>query len=352
MGTTKGRVHRSSSPNSINSNDAFHSVVALHYRDGDADQPLDMQANNQRSIDEAAASKEVATPTRDSRQQHHFGVSMPQFMLFALPSIKVVMPSTPPPSKEDEQQIVMDEYIEYYERRYSRLHPEHRRHARRQNHQTPSFPKVVMDFPLPRNIFLSMLALHNNRSPTASSTHPKTSAASAPEAEGDDTEEEEDPLNRLGLSSLASARLRQRLQVPVDLRDEHTLLTSGTTSAVNFYHSMMHHNSSPTRRSSVAASAAATTTGGAVASSAEGGRQSSYIGLSFPGQVQLLVKTMLRLTLAFKNTIKILTAFASRMFSEVLEKGGFRHSVRMMSVASVAVLLMFRPLFKGAMRQG
>ena len=361
-----GRTGRSNSRN----NDFNSSLVALHYRDGDADQSAEMQSVNRQAINtatvEAASNSNLATPTLDGEASSERSRS--NFTFKSLPTIVnpptlqllvSLMPHTllAPPKVEDEQQLLMDEYLEFYDRRYSRLHPRHRT----QQSSAKRRPRVILDFQLPRKIFLSAVAFHR---PSSSSNDHSTTNQQQPTPTAkpvintrQQAEEEEDPLNVLGLSNLASAKLRQRLHVPRDLRDEHMLLTSGTTSAVKLYHYMTHTGHVSQQLSSISERTLASISGKDVASTStapteEGGRTSSYISLSFPAQLTLLVKTLQRMTLAFVNTMKILTSFASRMFSEILEKGGFRHSVRMMSMASLAVLLMFRPLFNGALKQG
>lgn len=256
----------------------------------------------------------------------------------------------------------MDEYIEYVERRYSRSHP--KQHNTQQLKNTRR-PRVVLDFQLPRKIFLYAVALHRpapglTSNPLAAKPlmAPNTVAANYQAAAVvQDDDGEEDFLNVLGLSSLASPQLRQRLHVPRDLRDEASLLASSTESAVNFLsHCMMHSRlpAPPTLEMMIPGSAANSKAAAAskVATVAEGGRTSSYTSLSPVAQTKLLLRTIKSLALAFMNTFKILTAFASRMFSEILDKGGFRKSVRMLGMASVCVLLMFKPLFSGALKQG
>lgn len=246
----------------------------------------------------------------------------------------------------------MDEYIEFAEKRYSRMHPEY--HARRSQpkHQQKQVrqakgqqvadgrrPRVVLDFALPRKIFMETLSLHRCTPFAILPTKPSSSSEPKPTQE-EIEDEEEDPLNVLGLSGLASARLRQRLHVPRDLRDEHMLLASSTQSAVNFLtycvntgRPLVHAHPSAEGKEVSSSSAAA---------AADGGRTSSYIALSFPAQFKLLVATMRRLVVAFVRTTQIMTAFAKRACEEILNKGGFRNTVQLASVASVAILFMFK----------
>mmetsp|Transcript_33565 Transcript_33565/g.71564 ORF Transcript_33565/g.71564 Transcript_33565/m.71564 type:complete len:420 (+) Transcript_33565:45-1304(+) len=323
---------------------------ALRYRDGDEDQTVDMRMATQRAVDSAATSGRAkapaptATPTAARRKAPQFNV-----FTFTIPSMPRMAPAET--SLEDQQQLVMDEYIEYVERRYTRQHPRQRPAPARR-------PRVVIDFKIPRKIFLSTLALH--RYPLTI----KPTKAAEPSPAPVQQREEEDPLNVLGLSSLASERLRQRLNVPRDLRDEHALLASSTHGAVSF----LAHCMAGGRPLLVPAANAATSTAAATqaaasktvaaaqaatkAVAASGGRASPYAALSFPAQFQLMLQTLRRLALAFARTTKIMTSFAKRACSEILSKGGFRNTVQLASIASVAVVLMFKPLFKGALKQG
>lgn len=271
--------------------DAGHCGVALRYRDGDEDQPLDMQAANQSAVESAVSADRaavstsgrsgVATPTR------HL-VSRPKLLFTPIVRLMPTMPPMPqytpssPPTKEEEEQLVMDEYLEYVERRYTRMHL---------GDQRPR-PRVVLDLGLPRKIFFATLALHRpspasladgagqiEQSPPPSDHSVATAygraAARAREPRPSDSE---DALRALGLTDLASARLRQRLHVPRDLRDEHTLLAAGTSTAVNFFNHMVHLNDLNAKSLSAAAAADAaaqsssSTPSSALASASSGGR--------------------------------------------------------------------------------
>ena len=140
----------------------------------------------------------------------------------------------------------------------------------------------------------------------------------------------EDPLNVLGLSNLASARLRQRLHVPRDLRREVSLLTTSTENAVNLFN---HYVRTPTSNNSTPIQI--------------GGRLAAFVSLSFLGQLKLMINTLITFTKALITSLKIMANFASRAIPEILNNGGFGHSVRMVSVVSIAIILMFRPLLKG-----
>jgi len=339
-------------------------TMALHYRDGDEDQSSEMRAANRDAVAEASTTATpsksgvdpaaASTPTPSTPTGHrvstHF-ILAPIVRLMPMPSMTMVRvkPSTASSSskEEDERQVVMDEYLEYVERRYARMHPKH--HG---EHAVRPKPRVVFDFHLPRKIFLSTLALHRSPPLTASTQQPQqeqqqptttttasatTGYAVAAARQAEDVDDDDDPLNALGLTNLASARLRERLSlhVPRGLRDEASFLH-------HCIHPLSDHASSRAKGAAAAAALAVDA----------GGRTSSYIALSFAAQFKLLVATLGRIASAFVTTMRIMTAFGSRAFSEILNKGGFKNSLRMMSVASVAILFMFRPLFRGAMKQG
>jgi len=365
--STSRRIHHTSpnysrhflhNPN--HSNNEFHSIGALHYRDGDEDQSSSMRVANRSAVDEATGSNTATTISTETPNHSSSSRGVSKVNLFM--PIVGLMPSMPPvPShqsvEEDKEQLAMDQYLEYIDRRYSRLKPTSS-HTKR--------PKggIIMDIPHIRKIFFSTLSLHKLPVLTAAifgSPHVSTTSISSEEEKNKAKEsrefrrealrrnghESEDALKSLGLSSLASARLQQRLHVPRDLRDEYMSLTSGTTNAVNFINHIVHLNDVP-----VILSPKKTAADKAVAADMEGGRTSSYTSLSFTAQFKLLFSTLRNVTLAFVNTMQILTAFASRMASEVLDKGGFRRSIRLMSVVPIMLVFMFKPLFRGAMKQG
>ena len=366
--STSRRIHHNSpnynrhflhNPN--HSNNEFHSIGALHYRDGDEDQSSSMRVANRSAVDEATGSNTATTiSTETPHSNSSRGVSKVNIFM-PIVGLMPSMPSVPSQHsvEEDKEQLAMDQYLEYIDRRYSRLKPTSSHNKR---------PKggVIMDIPPIRKIFFSTLSLHKLPVLTAaafgsplvstltaisSSEEEKKKAKESREVRREalrrNGNESEDALKSLGLSSLASARLQQRLHVPRDLRDEYMSLTSGTTNAVNFINHIVHLNDVP-----VILSPKKTTADKAVAADMEGGRTSSYTSLSFTAQFKLLFSTLRNVTLAFVNTMQILTAFASRMVSEVLDKGGFRRSIRLMSVVPIMLVFMFKPLFRGAMKQG
>jgi len=369
--STSRRIHPTSpnynrhflhNPN--HSNNEFHTIGALHYRDGDEDQSSSMRVANRSAVDEATGSNTATTISTETPSHSNSSRGVSKVNLFM--PIVGLMPSMPPvPSQhsveEDKEQLAMDQYLEYLDRRYSRLKPQSK-----MSHNKRPKGGVIMDIPPIRKIFFSTLSLHKLPVLTAaafgsplfstltsisSSEEEKKKAKESREVRREalrrNGHEEEDALKSLGLSSLASARLQQRLHVPRDLRDEYMSLTSGTTNAVNFINHIVHLNDVP-----VILSPKKMAADKAVAADMEGGRTSSYTSLSFTAQFKLLFSTLRNVTLAFVNTMQILTAFASRMVSEVLDKGGFRRSIRLMSVVPIMLVFMFKPLFRGAMKQG
>ena len=329
----------------------IHAHSALHYRDGDEDQSVDMRAANKSAVAKAttettAVARGAAPTTTTSGGTPH--PLVPHFKLFTFKS-------PPPPSKEDEEQTLVDEYIEYYERRYSRMHPRQQRqvnrphHGHRGNGGSVSFRmRPLLDLEFPRKVFLSGMSLrfrlHGQSPPSLAATtaeergRRRSSIRSArEEGRASSSDEVEDHLNALGLSNLASPRLRQRLHVPREWRDEVSFITSVR----------LRHNAAGL---GVVPSATPESAGGC----AVGGRTLSHASSLLPtAQWSLLLSTLQRFTLAFANTLGLLTGFSKRVLSSViLDGGGFRNSVKMMSVASVAIVLMFRPLFRGMLRQG
>ena len=295
------------------------SSVALHYQyGGDTDQiPIRMQAEANESVE------------KTGRQSVWRLVSLPQLAFLRTPSGPV----------NDDQQSVMDEYLEYVDRRYSRIHEENSAGSSSRQRR----PSVVLDFHLPRKIFFSTLALQRGQKvppKTVAASSSTTMTASSPQALSE--------LNALGLSDLASARLRQRLQAPRDLRDEFT--------AASY---ILDYLPSPSFEAALAAQirrespspapvlSGSTTT---VAQPAVGGRVSSFSNVGAVAQFQLMMKTLRKFFQAFATAIKIMGNFASRAIPEILEKGGFRTSCKMMTAATLALLFMFKPLFKGAMK--
>jgi len=214
-------------------------ATALHYRDGDADQSLTMQAMNQSAVDEATAAEGddnsasashksspcvqasteefVTSPTGHRNlpimiMSNHFAKSM-----IAIRSMMMMTPhqqdTITPALLHDEQQqqmqqqqLVMDEYLEFVQRRYNRLHIITPKQSQQQRHHSKSSSSHQQQTRPKTNLFLSTLMLSNRPLPLLSQPTDQMMVVD---------ELEEDPLEALGLSELASARLRQRLHVHV-----------------------------------------------------------------------------------------------------------------------------------------
>jgi hypothetical protein len=191
------------------------------------------------------------------------------------------------PSVVQDEQIVMDEYLEYVEKRYSRMH-------RRKN----SIVKpMAFIFPTKISALVYPASVDN------------------------------EALQALGLAGFVSERLRMRLHAPREFRNEHE-------SAVNFFH---YFTPKEAEKSTAVSSVAS-------------GRLAPHVSLSFAAQFSLMMESLRKVLTAYVTSLKVMGSFFARAVPAVLDKGGLRHSVRMMSVASVAILLMFRPLFKGFMK--
>lgn len=245
-------------------------ITVLHYRDLD-----ELDAMNAESVSDALTEVRVSTPTLH----------------------RAIAPESQPMTDE---QIVMDEYLEYVERRYSRMH------------RPKSTDKAVVQPSLfsPGKFMLSTL-VYSSRTPSPTSH----SAA------------ENEALRALGLTSLASERLRQRLQAPREFRSEHE-------SAINFLQYFA-------KVDKLAMSA----------TEASGGRLSPHVGLSFLAQWKLLLHSLGKILMSYVTSIRIMAHWAVRVVPAILERGGLRRSVRLLSVASVAILLLFRPLLRGFVKR-
>jgi hypothetical protein len=209
--------------------------------------------------------------------------------------IKIATPHTRriirrPTVQAQDEQIVMDEYLEYVEKRYSRMH-------RRKSMSKP------LAFVLPTKMISTIMY------------QPADNEA----------------LQALGLTGLISERLRTRLHAPREFRNEHE-------SAVNFFHYFSPKEVEKRLKQDEANAVAA-------------GRLSPHVSLSFVAQFSLMMESLRKVMMAYMTSLKVMGSFFVRAVPAVLEKGGLRHSIRMMSVASVAILLMFRPLFRGFMKQ-
>mmetsp|Transcript_5211 Transcript_5211/g.9205 ORF Transcript_5211/g.9205 Transcript_5211/m.9205 type:complete len:253 (+) Transcript_5211:250-1008(+) len=87
---------------------SFDRDGALRYRDGHEDQPMDMQIANDSAVAQhvsTVANRRASTPT-------HSWISPVRWLSSSSATTEVV----------DERQVAMDEYLDYVEKRYSRLH--------------------------------------------------------------------------------------------------------------------------------------------------------------------------------------------------------------------------------------
>lgn len=266
--------------------------VKLNYRDSDEDQPITFRVANDELVATAFASKKSNKPSPSSTRW----LSVQELTSNL---------ARPRQSIHDKQQENMDEYLEYVEKRYSRIH------------RRSSAPKQKNHFP--GKSLISTFVLQSGDNLSSPSPSPST---------------EDDPLNALGLSSLASSRLRQRLNVPREFRDEHSALTFSTETVVLLLSPLLANNPLSTMNNITEI----------------GDRLAPSTSLSFTRQFQLTLHTMKRATEAFVTVSRILANFTARAIPKIIEKGGFRHSIRMASAASFAILLMFRPLFRVAMK--
>ena len=233
---------------------------------------------------------------RDLNEYEVINTSEPRTNEATTIDIKIATPHTrriirrPTVQHVQDEQIVMDEYLEYVEKRYSRMH-------RRKSISKP------LAFVLPTKMISTIMYQSADN----------------------------EALQALGLTGLISERLRTRLHAPREFRNEHE-------SAVNFFHYFSPKEVEKRLKQDEANAIAA-------------GRLSPHVSLSFVAQFSLMMESLRKVLMAYMTSLKVMGSFFARAVPAVLEKGGLRHSVRMMSVASVAILLMFRPLFRGFMKQ-
>jgi hypothetical protein len=252
-------------------------ITVLHYRDLD-----DYHVASTVELAAAAGSMDVrgvATP-----RQH-----------------RAISEITPKSQPLHEEQIVMDEYLEFVERRYTRM-------MLKQRAATKSV--VQQSIFSPGKFIRSTLVYSSPASP-------------APVARPDN-----EALQALGLTNLASDRLRQRLQAPREFRNEHE-------SAVHLFQYF----------------ANADKLVGSATETSSGGRLSPHVGLGFLAQWSLLLQSLGKFLKAYLTSLQVMANFAVRVVPAILERGGLRHSVRILSVASVAILLLFRPLVRGFVKR-
>lgn len=311
-------------------------TITLYYRDGDDDQPLTMQAANQSAVDDAVVvvlgdgasslpSPSVLASTEESvtsptgphpplrMLSSHIARSMiPAPILRSMMMITTTLPrqqqsiTTTPPLivRDEQQQLVMDEYLEFVQRRYNRLKQPttSQSKASSSGHQQRSKPSN-------NNISLSRLTLSHRPLPSLTPTPTTMSLTSSRIIASKKVVvhdniimavEEEDPLQALGLSDLASEKLRQRLHVHVQ----------PTTAAFVNYQMTTRDTASPIKASSTTTAAASCVT-------------SSIVG-ALP-QIMRVLTSLHRIACSFLHTF-------------LIQWGGLRHSTRIMSVISVALV--------------
>lgn len=302
LSSPSSSTHGGRTPSSINrgfyQQASTGSTTALRYRSSGDSQSVDRQDVYDRAVAHLNQDKTSATFRRNYRA----------------PQIRVPAPvPSPTVGPQDEQQLVMDEYLEYVEKRYNRVHS-------RDAEATPLTSQGSS-----RNAVFSPWAWLSD---TSSVTRASITSGSST-----------DPLYILGLSKLASAQLLQKHQVPARSKHDFSFPALSVESVLFFV-----VPESPLRAALVD-SASITDS---VAKS--GGRVASFVGVSFLGQLKLMTKTLQRLWSSFTTTVKILSGFVSRTFSGVLKNGGFRRSAHAFSVASIAALFVLRPVFRAAMK--
>lgn len=259
-------------------------MAPLRYRDGDEDQPVDPRvgprsfAGGTGAPAEAEAAATAAAP--------RLVVAPPRFPSLPVVGMRLALPSLPTRPADDEAQLVMDDYLEFVERRYSRLRPRHR---------PPRFrPHPAHDL---RRVVVTLLLLDR---------HPLTVVPTPPPARSEGEGEKEDSLHALGLSKLASSRLRRRLHV--DEARPHSRAAA------------------PPAPAPLAAGAP-----------------------PLPSLAVLpLAAALRRLVEAAAASLALLVALAGRAAAGVATRGGIRRSV--LGGVGAALLVTCRPLFQGTWR--
>ena len=156
----------------------------MRYRDGDDDLTVDVQpadANDAWAVLPSA----IAPPPP------------PPPTLFP-PRSSSPSPATGPAAEADARQVDMDEYIEYLERRYSRIH------------RATTTTTVVLDHRIARGMFPSRM-LDRGRTSVAAAPPPASAPSASRRVVAPPQGGECDHLSVLGLSGLASAGLRRKL---------------------------------------------------------------------------------------------------------------------------------------------
>ena len=168
--------------------------VELHYRDGNEDQSAEMRSSGIAAVEnvedavrqESAAAEGGAAPQSATSPRGYF-------TLFSATLPNIVR--LPPATEIDERQAEMDDYVKFAAARYSRLH------AGESDREKSSVEQSgPIDPSLTKKIFFSTLAIQRKSFKPMMEGRPR----------------EEDPLQVLGLSGLASERLKQRLHLKGD----------------------------------------------------------------------------------------------------------------------------------------
>ena len=464
-------------------------VTLLQYREIDEDQSPGTNHIINRLVDDSNDQNEVtlassSTPTRNSKAASSRANNTNNNNIHTINPISMLpISSSRAPTKADKEQLAMDQYLEYVERRYRRINQkpytgnnsnnnrsqqqQSRQHQQqkksRQQQQLIRPPRIILDMQLPRKIFMATLSLHKIQplspfvssllfgcwtngddddedclvlsSSSSSSQQPNSPSVTSSNPwqhllsninnnnnnketqEEEEEETEDDALKTLGLHTLASPNLRQRLKanVPREFRDEYR-------SAINFIHHLVSISDNLNEiqlalvpgpagggggvlntggvgeinkamgtggvgkggevadgriRTNSASNVATTkaddmtpSSSSAVTSSLTSKKKASsptttttkeiinrnsYTSinttLSFTLQFKLLLQTIHQLTMAFISTTRVLSSFIKRLCTQILDVGGFQHSVRIMSVVPLVVMVAFKPLFRGMMEQ-
>lgn len=307
--------------------------MGLHYRDGNEDQTAEMRSSSIAAIEEAVRQRSAAAAAEVSATPQ--SVTSPRcsgyFTLFSITFPNIVR--LPPATEMDERQAELDEYVKFAAARYSRLHAGESDREKSDVNQSgrERRPKTILDLSLPRKVFFSSLAIQRRPVNPMVEGHPQ----------------EEDPLQVLGLSGLASERLKQRLH----LKRDPDLPSIDAAYQMLSQRMMAATASTPAAPSEWLVPVPSPLSPDPLRTTAEGGRTTSYVSASPLSQLRLLISTMKSFAAALAETSAILGRFFVSVVREVLNKGGFRHSLRMMSVASVALVLMIKPIMHSSMSQ-
>ena len=311
-----------------------HPSVGLHYRDGNEDQTAEMRSSSIAAVEEAVRQRSAAAAAAEVSATPQ-SVTSPRcsgyFTLFSITFPNIVR--LPPATEMDERQAELDEYVKFAAARYSRLHAGESDREKSDVNQSgrERRPRTILDLSLPRKVFFSSLAIQRRPVNPMVEGHPQ----------------EEDPLQVLGLSGLASERLKQRLH----LKRDPDLPSIDAAYQMLSQRMMAATASTPAVPSEWLVPVPSPSSPDPLRTTGEGGRTTSYVSASPLSQLRLLISTMKSFAAALAETSTILGRFFVSVVREVLNKGGFRHSLRMMSVASVALVLMIKPIMHSSMSQ-